>query len=246
MLGEGDSEEDRWEHNAGRRGPFSLCVLHVFSKARGEGHKLCNDMDARTLSVVAILLAAGCGGRPTRLAYEGPAWNPTAQARRAIELHDRNGDGVIDAEELEKCPALKAASIIADRNRDGRLDQMELMARLSLFRDCRSYLVNTVCSVVANGRPLEGATVRFVPDEAIAGIIQPAVGVTDSLGKAAMKVEGRSQPGVQLGFYTVELSKTDAAGDETVEAAYGGQSQFSYEAAPDGGVERLTPRFELK
>ena len=56
------------------------------------------------------ILASGCGGGPPAL--KPPDLNPSAAADAAMELYDKNGDGILDSEELEACPALaKAAGV---------------------------------------------------------------------------------------------------------------------------------------
>lgn len=195
--------------------------------------------------LLILLLVAGCGSGPKRLAYEGPAWNPSSQAAKIIEMHDADGNGVLGPEELEKSPAMKAALRFGDRNRDGKLDQTEIMARLSFFRDSRTYRAKTVCLVTSSGKPLAGVAVRFVPEEAIAGVIGPAQGVTDASGRAAMAVEGAAQPGVPPGFYKVEILKKDTASG-TISPRFTAETTLGCEVAPDGGPEGLMPKFDVK
>jgi len=192
--------------------------------------------------IAAMLSLAGCGGGPSRLAYEGPAWNPSAQAAKIVELHDADGNGVLGPEELEKAPAMKAALRFADRNHDGKLDSTEIMSRLSFFRDSRTYRAKMVCHVTLGGKPLTRATVRFVPEEAIAGVIGPAQGVTDASGRAVMAAEGAKEPGILPGFYKVEIT----GGGKTLPSRYNTETTLGCEVTPDGGPEGLAPKFDLK
>lgn len=193
--------------------------------------------------ILAILASvSGCGGGPSRLAYEGPAWNPSTQAAKIIEMHDTDGNGVLGPEELEKTPAMKAALRFADRNHDGKLDQTEIMARLSFFRDSRTYRAKTVCLIASGGKPLAGAKVRFVPEEAIASAVGPARGVADASGHAAMAVEGSKEAGILPGFYKVEIT----GGSKPLPSRYNTETMLGCEVAPDGGAEGLAPKFDLK
>ena len=151
---------------------------------------------------------------------------------------------------MDNCPGLKACLERADRNNDGKLDRDEIEARLRFYRECRDYLLKTVCRVTLDASPLAGATVRFLPDRSIRGTVEPAEGITDEEGRAVMSTEDRDElgVGVQPGMYSVEIYLLDDSGQavtETLPARYNTQTTLGYEAAPDGGPAGLEPEFDL-
>src|SRR5262249_6800313 len=63
-----------------------------------------------------VLLAAGCSGGGSG----APQVSPREAARAALAEYDANQDGALDAQELERCPALRSARNRIDKNNDGR------------------------------------------------------------------------------------------------------------------------------
>lgn len=182
--------------------------------------------------------------------YEGPSWDPSGSARWAVGKYDEDGDRAIGPGELDNSPGLKACLERADLNKDGKLDRDEIDARLRFYRECRAYLLKTVCRVTFEGKPLADATVRFVPDRSIRGSVEPAEGITDEEGRAEMSTEDRDDlgVGVQPGMYSVEISLMEDSGQEmteTLPARYNTRTTLGYEAAPDGGPAGLEPEFDL-
>ena len=184
----------------------------------------------------AICLALLLGGCSSRLPHEGPEWEPARQANEMIFLYDRDADGVLNTAELQASPGLKASLQRCDGDLDGCLSEREIAARLSFYRDCRDLRLPVVCEITRDGRPLVGAVVRAVPDEALANVIETAEGTTDSQGRAALVTAEAAAQGLHPGMFTVEVTSS---------VIPEGQATFGLEAAPDGGPEGLLARFEV-
>jgi hypothetical protein len=158
--------------------------------------------------------------------------SPASAAAAALAEYDTNKDGALDAQELERCPALKSAVKQIDKNNDGRLDAGEIEARLASFQQRGVNVMAMSCQVLLAGEPLSGATVRLIPEKFLGDGIKPASGVTDAGGSAALTGEGLDVPGVHCGYYRIEVSKMDG-GQEQIPARYNAQTTLGVEVAPD-------------
>jgi len=157
---------------------------------------------------LCVMLLNGCSGRPGRVAP--PNLDPTGAAEKALADFDTNGDGGIDASELGGCPGLKAVAKAVDTDRDGRLSASEIAARIAQWGAQRVAMVAVNCSVVRSGRPLQGATVTFVPEKFLGPNIKPASGVSDNTGRVELAVSGVPLKGLaHCGFFRVEISKKE-------------------------------------
>jgi hypothetical protein len=178
---------------------------------------------------LALGLLSGCGG-PDVLAV--PSYSPERMAHDAMAEYDTNHDGYLDAKELERCPALKASLVSVDKDGDHRLSTDEITARIRTYVEDGVALKRVGCRVLLDGHPLHGATVTYVPEKFMGSVIQPASGVTNKKGEAALLTEGKKLPGVEPGFYRVQVSKTDASGKETIPARYNQDTTLGTEICP--------------
>jgi hypothetical protein len=98
------------------------------------------------------------------------------------------------------------------------------------------------CKLTLDGRPLEGATETFVPEKFMGPAVKPASGVSDARGTASLRTAGAEVPGVACGLFRIEVSKQNAAGQETLPARYNTRTVLGLEVAPDApeqGVLKL-------
>lgn len=170
-----------------------------------------------------------------------PAINPDEAAKLALEQFDRNKDGFLDAKELEQCPALLSSVALIDEDKDSKLNAKEIAARIASYKAKQVGLVAVNCRVTRSGRPVAGATVRFVPEKFMGSNIKPAEGVTDSSGTVMPAVEGSNLPGVACGFYRIEVTKKEL-GNEMISSKYNGSGTvLGVEVAPEtaGSTIRL-------
>jgi hypothetical protein len=178
-----------------------------------------------------LLSATGCWGGPTPVS--APSLSPQAAAQAAIAEYDVNRDGFLDAQELVRCPALAHGLKALDKNGDKRISADELAERLEAFAASNVGLVGIPCSVQLDGNPLEGAKVTLRPEKFMGESFKPASGVSDHKGHVLLRTEGQDLPGTQWGYFQLEVSKTDAAGKETLPQRYNMATTLGQEVRPD-------------
>ena len=178
---------------------------------------------------LALGLLSGCS-RSDALTF--PTYSPDRIAQEALAEYDANHDGYLDAKELERCPALKAALKSIDQNGDNRLGVDEIAGRIRTYQESGAALKHVGCRLLLDGRPLQGATVTYVPEKFMGTSIKPASGVTDKSGQVSLIAEGEKYPGAQPGFYRVQVSKKNANGQETIPARYNQDTTLGTEVYP--------------
>ncbi len=168
---------------------------------------------------------------------------PNARAgATAIELYDVDKDGFLSGKELDKAPGLKAALHQVDMNNDGRISADEIDARIQHWAATGSGRISVSCLISHNGKPLEGATVRFVPETFLGGDVKGAEGTTNRFGVAAMTTTASGARGVGPGFYRVEITKSG----EPIPAKYNTETEFGQEIALDAAMTVGPQKFDLK
>jgi EF hand len=188
-------------------------------------------------------LVAGCSSRPAPPVM--PAYSPADAARQAMAAYDKNKDGFLDATELEACPSLKSGLKTLDKNKDGKVSADEIESAVEAFQASGAALTAIPCRVKLDGNPLAEATVTLVPEAFMGSVLKPAKGISDATGNVVLQIEGQELPGVPFGFYRVEVSKKDAAGQETLPARYNTQTTLGRMIAPGGrGFQALALHLE--
>jgi hypothetical protein len=194
---------------------------------------------------LGVLAAGGCSQTPPRV--PAPAIDPAAAGQLAIEKYDTDGDGLIRGDELNKAPGLKNALQNLDANQDGGVSAQEIAERVKAWQQTKVGTMSLSCTVTYRGHRLQGATVKFVPEEFLGDEIQTATGQTDEFGLAVLNVpvdpDVRGDvPGVQCGLYRVEITKQGA----DIPAIYNTQTILGQEVADDCAAVRRGIIFELK
>jgi hypothetical protein len=197
---------------------------------------------------LALSLLPGCG---RRVGLVPPSYSPDESAKQALAEYDTNHDGYLDAKEVERCPALKYRFETMDVNGDHRLSAQEIAGWIQVYADSEIALKSILCSVQLDGRPLQGATVSYVPEKFMGSSIKPAAGVSDERGGVHLTLPGEKIPGVQPGFYRVQISKKNANGQEMIPARYNQDTTLGAEIYPrklrapedeEGGKFRLSSK----
>lgn len=138
------------------------------------------------------LLLIGCSRGPAGVTI--PKWDPAAAADQALSAYDANGDRKLSRAELAKCPGLLSALQRLDRDGDGAISGDELKFGLHEIRAQEAALVDISCVVTRNGQPLEGATVKFVPESFMGEDVKVASGITGRDGMTAPSVAEEELP----------------------------------------------------
>jgi hypothetical protein len=179
-------------------------------------------------AAAGLALWCGCG----QSGPQPPEIDPVAAGQTAVAKYDANGDGQIDAREVEDCPGLKVAFDRVDRNGDKRLSADEVTARIETWLSCGTIVMDAGTLVTLNGRDLDGASVTFEPEGFLGPGFKTCEGVTNQFGRASVKGPDPAYPGAYLGFYRIRVSKK-VGGQEIVPARYNAQSVLGYEVADD-------------
>jgi hypothetical protein len=184
----------------------------------------------------------GCG--PSGV--EVPPIRPKQAAESVMAKYDTSGDGELSVEEIAVCPSLVDAmdNIDADHNR--RLSEQEIEDRFKMWVEGGVGAAFLTCSVTQGGRPLPGAKVRFIPEDFLRDVVQPAEGITNSNGAAKMSIDKANLPSdlqglraVQQGLYRVEITHDSI----DIPPKYNTESELGLEVSFEKG--RSVVRFKL-
>ena len=192
-------------------------VCHFINRLGGDCRFL-----ARLLTALVVL--SGCSNQPPRVA--APDIDPAQVARKAIELYDRDQNGLLNDAEFSN--AFRALAATADENDDAKLSVAEITQRLQEHVDDRVGLQDIGGIVTLNNRPLLDAVVTFTHDPAFEGVLTEARGTTDAVGFVQLSHADSELPGVKPGLYRIEVSKIEQ-GRELVPARFNKQSQLGIE-----------------
>ncbi len=194
---------------------------------------------------LGVLAGWGCSRTPSRI--HPPAIDASAAGKLALQQYDKDGDGLIKGQELSKAPALKAAIENLDTNDDGGVSADEITARVKAWQKSNVGKTSLSCTVTYRGGPLQGATVKFVPEKFLGDEIQTATGETDQSGVAVLSVPlDPDRPGdvsgVQCGLYRVVITKQNT----NIPAKYNTQTILGQEVADDCPQVRRGIKFRLE
>jgi hypothetical protein len=187
-------------------------------------------------ALVAILLTS-CHRGPA--AVHQPSIDPDDAGSQAMEMYDTNRDGQVAGDELAKAPGINAAVARLDTNGDKGVSADEVAERVRVWQKMGHGLTSFSFKVTLDGSPLAEASVVFEPEEFLGNEIQAAECKTDMFGGGGATIPKekrpdpeRTPPGMQLGLYTVKISKV-IDGKETIPANYNQNSVLGQEVAPD-------------
>ena len=160
------------------------------------------------------LLLLGCSNKPGRIPQPDIDANEVALA--AMEMLDEDGSGTLSAGELADMASLQRSLDRLDANGDQELSSTEIANRIEEWQEYGSGLVAATCTVFQKGKPLEGATVTYEPEDFFGGSIFTGYGKTNAGGRTIMSVaeEHRPKPvyrGLQTGFYKIVITYADGS-----------------------------------
>lgn len=181
-------------------------------------------------AIGALLMAAGCGG-----SVKAPGVDPATAADKAIELLDKDNNGQLSPVELAGAPGLLSGLAVFDTSGDKQLSREELVAGLTDMFQHGAGLQAFSCRVLLDGRPLNGAHVRLVPEAYLGDAVKVADGDTDSSGTAAISIAESEMPAklkgvkaIQPGIYSVEVTHPSAK----ILPKYNTQTTLGYDRHP--------------
>jgi hypothetical protein len=202
------------------------------------------------LTALSLAPFASCSFGPPRV--KQPGIDASRAASQAIEMYDKNSDGVVNADELEHAPALKAALPRLDTDGDKGVSAAEIIERINAWKAMQTAMTSVRCHITLDGQPLAGAQVVFEPESFLGSEIKPAAGTTNQFGDTSPTIskEDRGDPklpgGVHFGLYKVHISK-QVNGKETLPERYNTQTSLGQEVSyDDPGILNSSIAFALK
>lgn len=160
-------------------------------------------------------MLVGCSGKPGRLS--SPDVNASAAAARAVAEFDKNGDGVLQQDEMQACPALVYAADAYDADKNGDLTSDEVKEGVNRWAATRTGAMMLPFRVSLDGRPVPDAEVKLIPVSFLADSIKPNVGKADASGSGMLGLAPEDRPSnapptplATPGLYRVEI--TDPSG----------------------------------
>jgi hypothetical protein len=177
-----------------------------------------------------------------------PSYNPKENAALAMELFDADKDGKISGAELDKAPGVKAALDVMNTDSEKGVTKQDIAKRIQSWMDSKVGRMTIACTVLRNGQPLSGATVKFVPEKFLDKIMpEVAVGITSESGMAMISLPTSrgpdgDPPGIHLGMYRVEITKEG----EDIPAKYNSETVLGQEASIDNIELQRGIKYDLK
>ena len=203
---------------------------------------------SRALAPLAILVSiGGCGGHPGRMAP--PDIDPAGAAAAALQQLDKNSDGGLDDAELREAPGLAAAKARYDADSNSSLSEEEVANGIRRWAEGKMGAISVPFMVRLNGRPLDDAQVRLIPEPFLGDAAKAAIGeIRRGSGYLTIAPEDRpaNAPNIPLilpGLYRVEISHPTA----NIPSDYNSSSTLGVEIAQDtvsneGIIWNLTSR----
>ncbi len=201
---------------------------------------------AAYLMLVAVY---GCSNRPPTL--KPPKFDGEDAGIAAMKQYDTDGDGVVGGDELNHAPSLNFALDRLDEDQDDCISAAEVTRLIDdKWKQDAAGVIRIKCVVELDGKPLDGATVTFDPENFLGeGIVYPASGVTRAgLTTLSVATENLVHPnarGVAPGLYLVRISKV-VDGEETIPARYNTATTLGVEVARRASYMPGSVNFELR
>ncbi len=166
-----------------------------------------------------------------------------------MKLYDKNGDGVLDANELKSSPPLfdllQNLKARASDHSD-TLTAADIASRLEGWNKNPTILIPAVGMVAVHGKPLEGATVTFEPEPFLGPSYHSHQGRTNGAGLFQLDPDLKELGnGIYVGLYKVRISKK-VDGKETLPARYNTETELGVELAPGHRNASDSTNFRLK
>ena len=139
---------------------------------------------ALAMALAGLICSLGCSRGP-----KTPDWNPDVAADACMQQYDTDSDGFLDKTEILASPSLKGAARNLDTDGDKKLSRDEIFERIETYQEINVNMQALVEVYVKNQKLLD-AEIEFVPEDFLAGFIEPAFGSSDrELGVANMTRE---------------------------------------------------------
>jgi hypothetical protein len=195
------------------------------------------------LSAILLLTQSGCLNQAASV--PAISINADTAGQEAIKMYDANKDGKISGAELDKVPALAKglANFRPPLTKETGVTAADITNRIKQWQATKTNRMGFTSFVNRNGKPLNGAKVKFVAEKFMGANIPEATGTVGPEGSAAMSFPTsgpEDPPGVAPGYYRVEITMDDGS----LPAKYNTQTTLGVEVCPDRRQSSAT--FDLK
>jgi hypothetical protein len=164
---------------------------------------------------LGIMLFTGCFGGPPALV--SPKIDSSAAGTAAVAKYDKNSDSALDDTELKACPAILKAKAKFDKDGDGKVNANDIAARIGEWQADGTGLTTFALRFTLDGKALEGAEIKLVPEEWLGAEIKPGSGKTDASGNAGISIASSDLleneaglTGMRFGLYRIEVTHPTA------------------------------------
>ncbi len=199
-----------------------------------------------SLVIASLVFCAGCSDSarlPTM-----PPLNPTAIAGEAVHRYDTNGDGKLDAKELEAAPGLQAMLRTIKDHDAAHADSLtaaDISARVAAWQENGGVLFSPRIRISMDGQRVADAVVTCEPEPCLGPSYHSSSGTTSKNGYAYLSPAMEGFRGLLPGVYTLRVSKK-VSGKETIPACYNEKSILGREVAADVPDPEHVGEYDLK
>jgi hypothetical protein len=195
-----------------------------------------HDARLRLLWLSSFVFVVGCSYQATRV--QPVEIDASSAATAALEMYDKDGDGAIAGAELDAVQGVKKHLALYDRDNDQRVTREEIVERLGVWDSNPAAIMGSSYVVYLDGKPLSGATMKFVPEPYLGPNVKPATGVTTQIGLTRPShapedlpktANGRTIYGMTSGTFKIEITHPN----QKIPARYNTQTELGDEVAHD-------------
>lgn len=190
----------------------------------------------------SFLAVPGCMNRAPSVS--SPNIDAGAATAKAYEIYDSNGDGLLDAVEVLKCPAVADNMALYDVSGDKQVSRDEFEARVAAWAGSPA-MMTVNCRVTLDGRPLAGAEVKFSPEPYLSDWLHEAAGTTSVDGETNVGISPALLPeavkrvrAVNAGAYRISVTSPQ----KVIPARYNSATTIGKEVS----AETRTPAFNIE
>lgn len=188
----------------------------------------------------------GCDPGPKE--FVAPPMNADAASAACLAEYDADKNSALNKAELAKVPGIAAHLDLYDIDKNGEVSGNELVGRLRRLAGEGTAMTNVTFQITLDGKALEGADVKLVPEKYFGDGPKVATGKTDnqgfvspSISDADLKPEEMGLRGVRVATYRLEVTHPMFQ----LPAKYNTATELGVEVAPDTHG-RGTKTFALK
>jgi hypothetical protein len=163
-------------------------------------------------------------------------------------MYDKNGDGAIAGDELNAVPGIKKHLSLYDGDGDQRVTRDEIAKRLNSWSENKLAIMGDAYIVTLDGRPLDGATITFVPEPYLEPNVKPATGVTTPVGLTRLShaeeflpksANGRPLYGVTSGTFKIQVTHPSTKLPPKYNTHTELGDEIAHDTNPSGGPIRI-------